>query len=190
MFIDFVTLLLLNMAAGLLILSHFVYLGLDAADQKAWAPGFAISGLVGLLGGIHMVWTWPLPGPYNSAWGEMSVLLSALFLGAALACAKGWPLHSLAVYAFLAGLGAVVLGVRIIHLRLSSAPLLTGIGFLLTGGAGVLACPALALRSNRRVRLVGALVLVAAAAIWAFIGLGGIWMHMEVFAKWHPATMR
>ena len=118
------------------------------------------------------------------------MLLGALFLGAALACAKGWRLDSLAIYAFVAGLAAVVLGIRILSLHLSAAPLPAAGGFFLTGGAGVLACPALALRSNRLVRILGALALVGAAALWAFTGIMGMWMHMELFAKWQPATMR
>ena len=190
MFIDYLTLMLVNMAAGLVILADFVFRGLHTDDQKRWVPGFAAAGLVGLATGLHMIWTWPLPGPYNSAFGEMTVLLSVLFLGAALAIAKGWGFDALAIYAFFAGAAAIVLGARIIDLKMTQKPLLTGIGFILTGAAGVCVCPALRLRKCPVFRSVAALVLVAAGGIWAWTAGHGLWGHMAGFAKWLPATMK
>jgi putative membrane protein len=40
MFIDYISLMLINMVAGLFILAYYVYSGLDGADQKRWIPGF------------------------------------------------------------------------------------------------------------------------------------------------------
>jgi len=190
MFLDYVPLLLINMAAGLVILAHFVHAGLDATDRGRWAPAFGIAGVIALAGGFYMIWTWPLPGSYNAAFGEMSVLLGGLFLGAAWATAKGWDLLPVTLYAFLAGLMAVVLGVRIWNLGLTRTPALTGIGFLLTGSGGLFALPAYCFRTVKGLRVVGALVLVAAAAIWTLIAGAGYWDHLASFAKWVPATMR
>jgi putative membrane protein len=190
-FIDYVTLLLINMVAGYLLLAAYVWRGLDDPLNRRWAAGFAIVGLIALVFGAHMTVTWPLPGAYNSAWGEMSVLYGAIFLGAALAIAEGWSLVSVAVFAFAAGGAAMLLGVRILDRGMTAQPTLSGIGFILSGLAGVMAAPTLLyLRSNRPYRMLAALVLLATAGIWALTAFGAYWTHMEGFAAWSPVRMQ
>jgi len=184
MFIDYVTLMLVNMTAGFFVLSYYVYKGAVSAEQHSWAPAFAISGIIAVVTGFHMCFNWPLPGSYNVAYSEMSILLGMLFLGTAWALAKGWNLHILAVYAFFAGLAAVLIGIRFIHLGLSNTPIVAGIGFILPGVAGMCACPYLYIKENRTIRLTGAIVLVAAALIWAQIGYGAYWHHLASLSKW------
>ena len=92
MFIDFVALMLLNMAAGFGVLAFFLLMGLAGGDRKRWVAPFAMVGLVAIVCGFRMIFTWPLPGSYNSAFGEMSVLLGAIYLGIALSLAKDWNL--------------------------------------------------------------------------------------------------
>lgn len=191
MFVDYVALLLINMVAGFFLLSAYVAMGLDDPLDKRWAPGFAIVGFIAFVFGLHMALTWPLPGPYSFAYGDMSVLFGAVFLGAAIAIAKGWSLASVTVFAFFAGVAAVVLGFRIMDLGLTQTPRLTGIGFILSGAAGVFAAPTLLyLRENRLFRAVAALVVLAPAAIWASIGYHAYWTHMESMAEWTPTVMR
>lgn len=179
MYIDYLTLMLINMAAGLALLACYVCLDFDGGNSKRWVPGFAIVGFLALITGLHMTFTWPLPGAYNVAFGEMSVLLGVLFLAAALAFAKDWDLLSLAIYAFFAGLAAFVIGVRIIGLGMTLKPWFSGIGFILTGLAGVFALPALYLRSRRSVRLLGTIVLATAAFIWAITGYTAYRGHLS-----------
>jgi len=191
MFIDYVTLLLINMTAGYLLLAYFVFAGLDDPDQSKWAPGFLMIGAVAVVFGGLMTVTWPLPGAYGAAYGEMSILLGIIFLGAGLAMAKGWQLFTVACYAFFAGLAAVLIGVRVIQLRLTLMPLVSGIGFILSGLGGVLAAPTLAyLRSNRPFRALASLVLAVAGLIWAFTAYGAYWQHMDSFAEWVPPIAR
>lgn len=187
MFIDFLTLMLINMAAGLVLLAWYVARGLDDPDQPRWAPAFAIVGLIALLNGFRIAWLWPLPGgTFNVAFGDTSVLFGALFVGAAISLAKSRDLMPLAVYAFFAGLAAILVGVRIWNLWITQLPVLSGVGFILTGCAGVFAGPTLWLRKNMMVRYAGAAVLLAAAAIWALTGYAGYWDHLERFLKWMP----
>jgi putative membrane protein len=191
MFIDYLTLLLINMVAGYFLLSAYVYMGLDDPLNKRWAPGFAVVGFVALLFGAHMTLTWPVIGQYNSAYGEMSVLYGVVFLGAALAIANGWSLASVAAYAFFAGAAALLLGARIIHLGMTKTPVLAGIGFLLSGLAGLFAAPTLLwLRGSYPWRALASITLLAAAAIWALIGYGAYWGHMESFGAWVPLVAR
>jgi putative membrane protein len=58
MFIDYITLMLINMVAELVLLADFVYRGLDGANLKRWLPGF---GLVGAIAptSLHMTLTSP-----------------------------------------------------------------------------------------------------------------------------------
>lgn len=179
-FIDYVTLMLVNMTAGLVILACFLWQDIAAADRKRWAPAFAIAGLVGTVCGFVMTFSWPLPEPYNIPYGEMSVLLGVLFLGAGWCLAKGWDLLPLSLYALPAGAAAVLLGIRMIDLQLTQQPLLSGVGFILTGLAGVFALPGLVFQNQLWLRRLGTLLLLVAAAIWAMTGYMAYWMHLDV----------
>jgi putative membrane protein len=180
MMIDYVTLMLVNMTAGLALLGCFVWRGVDVdrEDVTCWAPAFAICGLVATVCGFVMTFTWPLPKPYSMAYGEMSVLLGVLLLGTALATAKRWGLMPLAGYAFFAGAAAILIGVRIIDLRLTNEPILSGIGFVLSGAAGIFAPLVVWQNEQKGLRVVGAIVLFAAAAIWAWTACLAYWAHM------------
>jgi putative membrane protein len=191
MFIDYITLLLLNMVAGYFLLSVYVYRGLDDPLHPRWTPGFAMVGLIALVFGAHMTATWPVIGPYNSAYGEMSVLFGVVFLGAALAISRGWSLTSVTIFAFFAGGAAVLLGARIIDLQMTQMPLMSGVGFILSGLGGVFAAPTLVcLRGSHSWRLLGALAMLGAAAIWAITAGFAYWGHMESFGGWVPLSMR
>jgi len=190
MFIDYITLMLINMAAGLALLADFVYRGLDSTHQRQWIPGFGVTGAIALVTGLHMIFTWAVPGSFNIAFGETTVLFGVLFVGTAIALAQGWELLTLAIYAFFAGLVAIVVGFRTINLGLTQHPIVSGIGFILTGLGGVCAAPTLYLKTNRTWRLLGVAVLIAASLIWAFTGFLAYWAHLDTFQKWVPAPMR
>ena len=191
MFIDYVSLLLVNMMAGYFLLAGYVYRGLDGRDQTKWVPAFGLVGVVAFVFGMMMVLTWPLPGPYNSAFGEMSVLLGVTFLGAAVCLARGYSLVIVATYAFFAGLSAVVLGISIISLGLTLQPLLSGLGFILSGLAGVFAAPTLVwLRNNRSWRALATVVLVIVGFVWGATVYPEYYMHMKSFKDWVPFAMR
>ena len=191
MFIDFLTLLLVNMTAGYVLLALYIHKGLHDPQQNSWGLGFSATGIVALVFGSYILFTWPLPGAYNSAYGETSALLGTIFLAAGVGMIKRWDLRAIAGYAFFPGVAAVVLGLRIIDLDMTKAPLLSGVGFILSGLGGICALPVLAyFKENQNVRLVGTIVMLAAAAIWAATAYPGLWGHMESFAKWVPPMMR
>lgn len=189
-FIDYVSLLLLNMTAGYVILAAYVYRGMDNPDQKRWVPAFGLVGLIAFVFGTHMTATWPIIGAYNCAYGEMSVLFGGIFLAAALALALGWDLLIIAVYAFFAGIAAVVLGIRIINLKMTLMPVLSGMGFILSGLGGVFAAPTLTyFRQSKVLRTLAAIVLLAAALIWALTVYPEYWVHMKTLGSWQPSAM-
>ena len=178
--IDYLALMLVNMTSALVVLALFLWWGLGRANAGHWAPAFGICGLVATVAGFAMSFTWPIPKPFAEIYGDTSVLLGVLFLGAAWALARGWSLLPLGIYAFFAGGAAVVIGVRIIHLGLTPVPLVPGAGFILTGLGGVGAGLVLWKREVKALRLAGALVMLAAAAIWGFTAVMAYWGHMKV----------
>ena len=180
MFIDYVTLMLINMAAGLFILAVFIWKDIEKENNPFWAPAFALPGMIAAICGFAMTFSWPLPKPYNIAFGETSILLGFLFLTAAWSLANGWELLPLGIYAFFAGLTGVLIGIRIINLGLTASPLVSGIGFMLTGSGGVLAGAVLLYRRTKWLRAVGAAVLIAAALIWTRTACLGYWAHLHV----------
>lgn len=189
--VNYLTLMLINMVAGLVLLATFVYQGLDNTSARRWIPGFGMTGAVALATGLHMVWNWPLQGSFNIAYGETTVLFGILFITTSLALALGWDLFTVTLYAFFAGAVAILTGLRIIDLGITQRPLIAGLGFILTGLGGVLATPTLLyFKTNRTWRLLAVAVLLAAALIWAFIGYYTYWGHLESYADWQPPTMR
>jgi putative membrane protein len=79
MFIDYVSLMLINLAAGLALLGAYVYFGLGKSNQRRWIPGFSVVGAIALVTGLHMTFTWSIPGSFNIAFGETTVLFGILF---------------------------------------------------------------------------------------------------------------
>lgn len=190
MFIDYLTLIMINLVAGTAILAYYIFAGFTSEDQRPFAAGFGIVGLLGVVLGLAMTFTWPLPGSYNIGYGEATTLFGAVFLATAFALYHRWDLRPVAIFAFFAGVYAVIVGIRIISLNMTQEPLLSGVGFILAGLGGVLAFPILGLLKNKTFRLLAALVLVATALLWAVTFYGSLWAHMESFQDWLPLVMR
>jgi putative membrane protein len=186
MFIDYLTLMLINLAAGLALLAAYVYFGLDQSNQKRWIPGFGVVGAIALVTGLHMTFTWPVIGSFNIAFGETTALFGILFVGTSLALAMGWELLTLGIYGFFAGLVSLLIGFRFINLGLTPIPLVVGTGFILVGLGGIFSAPTLYLKANRLLRMIGGIMLIVAALIFAFIGLSSYWVHLANFSTWQP----
>lgn len=188
MFIDFLSLMLVNLVTGLVLLAVFIVFFLDK-DQKRIAPGFLITGTIGLITGFCMIFTWPLPGSFNIAYGELDVLVSALFFFTGLVLTMGWDLLSIGVVAVLASVTALIVGVRIVNLHMGSEPLLAGAGFVFTGLGGLMTLPSYFFRKPLTLRIITAILLLIGAGVFALTGYGEYWQHLSAFAKWVPATM-
>jgi putative membrane protein len=133
-----------------------------------------------------MTFTWPIIGSFNIAYGETSALFGILLVGTSLSLAMNWELLTLGMYGFFAGLTSLLIGIRIINLGLTPIPLPVGIAFILVGLGGVFAAPTLYLKAPRLLRTIGGIVLLVAALIFAFIGLGAYWVHLADFSAWKP----
>ena len=190
MFIDYLTVVMINLVAGSALLAYYLWRGIDEADQRPYAAAFFGVGLLSLVTGLNLSFNWPLPGSYNVGYGDTTTLFGIVFLSTALALWNGWNLVPVAIYAFFAGIDAIIVGLRIFSLQLTKEPLISAVGFILSGLGGVASAPFfLWFRNNRTVRLVGVLLLVVTAAIWGVTFYGSLWGHLASFSKWVPATM-
>jgi len=189
LFIDFLAVMLVNLGAGLALGAHYLYMKPDKPFRKSWAAGFFAVGFVGLVTSVPMVISWPLPGGYNVAFGEPALLLSMLFLAAAMTLIYEWEPLIPAIYGFFAAIYAVVIGIRLYDLHLTADPLAALAGYLLTGIGGMLVLPTLQWHDNRTLTVVTAIILGLAALVWLYTGYDAGWGHIAEFAKYLPATM-
>ena len=190
MFIDYITLMLINLVAGLVLLAGWIFLDAETPAARRWVPGFIMSGFVALVTGLHMIFTWPLPGAFNILYGEMGVFFGVLLLGLAIVVAFQLDLLPVAIYAEFVGLASVLIGIQVLNLGLSKSPELTGAGFIWMGIIGLGAVPMLRLRGVPAVRVIGALGLVIAAVLWAVTGYMAYWGHAKPFANWKPLPLQ
>jgi putative membrane protein len=191
MFIDYLTLIMINVVAGLFILAWFLWKGLDAEDKKPWAAAFFGVGLISFITGLHISFNWPLPGSFNIVFGDTTTLFGLTYLVTAIALWKGWDLFPASLVGLFSGIPALIYGLRIMNMNLTQSPIISGLGFILAGLSAVLSAPFLLwFKNNKTVRVLGILFVLAASAIWFVEFAGASWAHIETFAKWVPATMK
>jgi putative membrane protein len=191
MFIDYLTLIMINLVAGTAVLAYYIFTGFDSNDQRPFAAAFGIVGLLGVVLGLALTFTWPLPGSYNIGYGEATTLFGGVFLATAFAISQGWDLLPVAVFAFFAGVDAVVIGVRIYSLQLTKEPLISSFGFIAAGLGGVLAFPFLKwFRNNRALRIIAGVVVALTALLWAITFYSSLWGHLDSFSSYVPALMK
>jgi putative membrane protein len=184
MHVNYITLMLLNLSVGMFLVASFLMRGLDTPNAARWSPGFGLVGVVGLVTGLHMTLTWPVPGAYNIAFGEMNVLFSVLLLALAFALAREWDLLPLCAYALLAGIAAIVVGIRIMNLGLTLQPTVAGLAFILSGGIGVLAAPVRAMRGLPALRALAILFAVVAGIVWGLMACAAYWSHLSEYGDY------
>ncbi len=184
MFVDYLTLVMLNLVAGLGILAYYVATGLK--PNKGIAAGFGVVGLLNTVLGLHMSLTWPLPSSYNILFGEPTTLFGLVFLAAAIAIAKEWDLYPTSLFAFFAGVNSLVAGYVIIVNELTREPLMSGLVFILTGLMGVLAPFGLKWKDNRTLRYLALALIIIVLLLWLFTWYKSLLGHVEMFSEWAP----
>jgi putative membrane protein len=189
MFIDYTAIMLVGIATGFVLLADYLFRSPQAESRVPWAAGFFAVGLLGVLTSLPMVLTWPLPGSYNIAFGEPALFLSIAFLAAGMTLALRWEPLIPSIFGAFGGLIAVVVGLRIWGLGMTTEPALTGIGYLAAGLGGILTLPAIQFRQTRWLALLAAILLALAALIFLVIGYEAYWAHLVDFAKYLPASM-
>lgn len=189
MFIDYLTLAMITVIAGIGLVIYFLYIELDIEKGQALAPAFGVVGLLGIVVGLHMALTWPMPGSYNIPFGEATALFGAVFLAAAIALAKGWDLFPTTLLGFFFGIYAVIAGLGIINLGLTDSPMISGISYIAAGVGGILSPVAWKMRDNKTIRILGIILMLVALGTTGIIFAGGLFGHLSLFSKWLPPTM-
>src|SRR5512140_833602 len=190
MFIDFLTLVMINLVAGTVLLAYYLWRGIDEREQRPYAAAFFGVGLVSLVTGLQISFTWPLPGAYNIGYGDATTLFGVVFLATSIALFFGSSLLPVSIYSFFAAIDALIVGIRIYTLQLTKEPLISAVGFILAGLAGLGVFPFLMwFRENKMVRYIGILLLLGCSLLWAITFYGALWGHLESFAKWVAPTM-
>src|SRR5574340_1469810 len=115
MFIDYLTMIMINLVAGTVLLAYYIWRGIDESDSRPYAAAFFGVGLLALVAGLHLSFNWPLPGSYNVGYGETTTLFGIVFLATGISLSQGWNLTPTAIYAFFAGLDAIIVGARILN---------------------------------------------------------------------------
>ena len=184
MFIDFITLIMINLIAGTVLLAHYMWKGLDEGDQRPYAAAFFAIGLLGVITGLQLAFTWPLPGSYNVAFGDTTTLFGFVFLATSLALWQGWSLIPVSIFAFFAGAEAILVGYVIYAQGLTKEPLLSALGFVLAGSGGFGAFPFFTrFRNNKIVRWIAIIILLVTAALWIVTFYGSVIGHMAEFRQ-------
>lgn len=187
MFVDYLTLQLVTAAAGLFMVAVYLIWGLEDVDQRRWAPGFFMIGLVLLVTGFDTILNWPLPSSYNIAFGEMATFLGAILFTAGLACAFNVSQLGATLFSLPVGVAVIIVGVRLINRGMTQSPLIAGAGYILAGVGAILALPVvLWFRRSMAIRVIGALVVLGAAGVLGVTGYIAYWDHLEAFSHWVP----
>ncbi len=190
MFIDYLTLMLVNLVAGLVLMAVWIFVDFGTEGERRWGTGLLMAGLLALVTGLHMVFTWPLPGSFNILFGEMSVFFGVLLLGLGFSVLFRLDLFPVAVYGAFVGLASLLIGIQVLNLGLTNNPALTGSGFIWMGVIGLGAVPMLALRAVPVFRIFGAVGLLIAAVIWGVVGYMAYWNHVQPFSGWKPLPLQ
>ncbi len=183
--VNYLAAMLVNMAAGLLLAAIFVVWGLGRPTTRHFAPALGMVGLVALALGLHMAVTWPLKGPAtwaNTAYGELSVLFGAVYLGGAWSLSVGRAIKWISLYAAFAGAASIAVGLRIWQRWRTLPPPVSTFGFVATGLGAILLAVAVFGQKIRALRFVAAVVLFAAAGLWTFTGMLAFMGHIERLA--------
>ena len=195
MYIVYVTLMNANIAVALFLLAVFIYKGIFSEGAKNFIPAFTLTGAVALATGLNQTFTAPMPGSWNIAMGEPSILIGVLLLGVAWSIARSYSFAPLAVYGAMAGIVAFTIGFRVITLELGRDSLETGLAIIAASIPGMLSLPAAFFAKSspglsRIFQWLAIIFLVVAAAMLAYASINGYVEHLDSFKDFVPIYAR
>lgn len=182
-FPDYLTIMLVDLAAGLFILTLFLWKLNKPKEYSKYTVGFLMTGFLGLITALPMVLMWPLPGSYNIAFGEPMLFFSIILLAIGFAIEKHWALDSIVIFGVLGSIMAIVVGAQIYNLGMTSSPFFAMGGYVLTGLGGLFAAPLLYYPKSRGYKgllILVTIIFVLAAILWLYIGYSAYIAHLAV----------
>ncbi|MGC8516809.1 MAG: DUF981 family protein [Candidatus Acidifodinimicrobium sp.] len=179
-FADYLTIMLIDLAAGLFILTLFLWKLSKPKEYSRYTVGFFITGFLGLITALPMVLTWPLPGSYNIAFGEPMLFFSIILLAIGFAIEKRWAFDSIVIFGVLGSIMSIVIGAQIYNLGMTDAPLFAMVGFVMTGLGGLFAAPLLYYPKNKGLLILASVLFILAALLWLYIGYSAYIAHLAL----------
>ena len=188
MFIDYLTLIMINTITGIALLGQFLWKGLDdEAEHRSYAPAFGGVGFLALFLGLAMSITWPLPGSHNIYFGGATTLFGVVFLVTAFSLNRQTNLVPTTTLAFFAGIYALLAGVNMLVVGSAQQPPAAAFALLLSGLIGVSAAPYLMFfKESKMLRRVALVALLLTASMWMILFVASFWVHLSEFAAWMP----
>lgn len=177
-FPDYLTIMLIDLAAGLLVLTLFLWKLSKPKEYSRYTIGFFMTGFLGLITALPMVLMWPLPGSYNIAFGEPMLFFSVILLAIGFAIEKHWAFDSIVVFGVLGAIMSIVIGVQIYNLGMTNSPFAAMGGYVLTGLGGLIAAPLLYHPKNKGLLVTATVLFVLAALLWLYIGYSAYFVHL------------
>ncbi|MCW1294068.1 MAG: DUF981 domain-containing protein [Candidatus Parvarchaeota archaeon] len=177
-FPDYLTIMLIDLAAGLFILTLFLWKLSKPKEYSRYTIGFLMTGFLGLITALPMVLSWPLPGSYNIAFGEPMLFFSIILLSIGFAIEKHWAFDGIVIFGVLGAIMAIVIGAQIYSLGMTSSPFVAMAGYVLTGLGGLIAAPLLYYPKNKGLLVIATILFVLAALLWLYIGYSAYLAHL------------
>lgn len=178
-FIDYLTIMLIDLAGGLINLTWFLWKLNKPKEYSKFVSGFLLVGILGLLTSLPMVLTWPLPGSYNIAFGEPMLLFSLIFLLLAISIIKQWPWDGIVVFAVLGSIMAIVIGIAIYSFNLTNTPFFAMMGYLMTAFGALISSYLVYRPKNKPLLILATILFVLSTILWLYIGYYAYYMHLS-----------
>ena len=178
---------MINSAAFYLI-SKVLRTWTDPKARYDYSLGFVLAGSLQTIIGLFMIFTWPLNGVFNIAFGEPLVYFGALQMSLGVCFLKSLKVESLFIFIFLGSLQCLAIGTAIIHYSLSADPVIVGLLFIGVGIALMLST--LSIHKNWSLKIPAMLFLVM-SFVWAIISIRSYLLHLnpnDEFGKWKAKT--
>lgn len=140
------------------------------------APLYAIGAFLAITGAFVAL-TWPLPSPYDIIFGDTAMAFGLILIAGGYAVRNGYGFESLSVPSAFIGAYSLVAGYQIWKLGLTNSPQVSAALFASAGLAGIVAYPALRLKSRGAAYAFMALAAVAAVTAFA-IGVLATFGHI------------
>lgn len=180
------------LAANLVMLGGFfigiaTYVGMTfvarkQSEERDRAFSFFLMGMgaYSLFYGLFESTTWPFPGGYSILFGDTYAILGFLAIASGFTILKKGNMEFIGIFAFFAGLYALMSGIAGYQLNLTRSPLDMFGMYLGAGGAGILLLP-LVFTRNRIIAILVIIALVASGVLALITGLPAIKEHIDSY---------
>jgi putative membrane protein len=187
-YIDFLTLPILVNSAAFYLASKVLKAWYNHEIRNEYSIGFILVGFLQTILGFYTIFTWPLNGVFNIAYGEPLVYFGSLLICVGICFQKALKVENLSIFFLLGSLKCFAIGAAIIYYSLSADPVIVGLLFL--GVGATLLLTLISIHKNKSLNISAMLFLVM-SFVWAVISTRSYFLHLnpnDEFGKWKAKT--